>query len=435
MRSSGRTGVPRDVCQKLLAAGHEAIVTAKTGLRLDPYFSATKIAWILDHVAGARAQALRGELAFGTIESFLLWRLTGGRVHATDATNASRTCLLDIHTGDWDEALLEIFQVPRAMLPQVRDNAAEFGTTDRDLFGAAIPIRGMAGDQQAATIGQACFAPGMIKSTYGTGCFAVLNTGATPVPSRHRLLTTIAYQLKGRRTYALEGSIFVAGAAVQWLRDGLKVVDSAAASGPMAAAADPAQNVVLVPAFVGLGAPYWDPDCRGALFGLTRSSGPNELARAALDSVCFQTWDLLEAMRGDWPTVAATVLRVDGGMVASDWTMQRLADILDAPVDRPTILETTALGAAYLAGLQSGFYPAPDEIRGSAGRSTAASRRASMPRRARPSSPPGTTRCAAPCRSRRPPNVTDMPKLLILVTDHRRCLVIHVMAGARLALN
>ena len=351
-----------DVCQKLAAAGIEETVISKTGLRLDPYFSATKIAWILDHVAGARAKAERGELAFGTIDSFLLWRLTGGRVHATDATNASRTCLLDIHTGAWDETLLGIFGIPRALLPDVRDNAAEFGVTEADLFGAALPIRGMAGDQQAATIGQACFKPGMIKSTYGTGCFAVRNTGAQAIVSRHRLLSTIAYQLDGKRTYALEGSIFIAGAAVQWLRDVLRVIPDAAAAGRMAQQADPAQTVVLVPAFVGLGAPYWDPDCRGALFGLTRNSGPDELARAALDAVCFQTSDLLEAMRGDWPDAAVTIVRVDGGMAASDWTMQRLADILDAPVDRPTILETTALGAAYLAGLQSGFYPALEKF-------------------------------------------------------------------------
>jgi glycerol kinase len=349
-------------CQELAAAGHSGLVAEKTGLRLDPYFSATKIAWILDHVPGARAKADRNELAFGTIDSFLLWRLTGGRVHATDATNAARTCLLDIHTGQWDQELLDIFKVPRSLLPEVRDNTAEFGETAPDLFGGSMPIRGMAGDQQAALIGQACFAPGMLKSTYGTGCFAVLNTGAKAARSRHGLLSTLAYQLEGRRCYALEGSIFVAGAAVQWLRDGLKVIESSSATGDMAAAADPAQNVVLVPAFVGLGAPYWDPGCRGALFGLTRNTGPNELAKAALDSVCFQTWDLLKAMRGDWPAAAETIVRVDGGMAASDWTMQRLADILDVPVDRPTVLETTALGAAYLAGLQSGFYPSPDRL-------------------------------------------------------------------------
>lgn len=348
-----------DACHRLAAAGHEATVMAKTGLRLDPYFSATKIAWILDHVPGARARAERGELAFGTVDSFLVWRLTGGSVHAADATNASRTCLLDIHTATWDDELLALFGVPRALLPEVRDNAAEFGATEPELLGAFIPIRGMAGDQQAATIGQACFKPGMIKSTYGTGCFAVRNTGAKAIASRHRLLSTIAYQLEGRRTYALEGSIFIAGAAVQWLRDALRVIPDAASAGRMAQEADAAQNVVLVPAFVGLGAPYWDSDCRGALFGLTRNTGPNELARAALDAVCFQTCDLLEAMRGDWPDEGDTIVRVDGGMAASDWTMQRLADILDAPVDRPTVLETTALGAAYLAGLQAGFYPEP----------------------------------------------------------------------------
>jgi len=347
-------------CEEQRADGHEETIAAKTGLRLDPYFSATKIAWLLDEVPGARAKAEKGALAFGTVDSFLLWRLTGGRVHATDATNASRTCLFDIHTGQWDEALLDIFRVPRSLLPEVRDNAAEFGTTDPGLFGAAIPIRGMAGDQQAATIGQACFKPGMIKSTYGTGCFAVLNTGAQAIRSRHRLLTTVAYQLAGARTYALEGSIFVAGAAAQWLRDGLKIIPDAAAAGPMAQAADPNEEVVLVPAFVGLGAPYWDAHCRGALYGLTRNTGPNEIARAALEAVCFQTYDLLHAMHGDWPDKGDALLRVDGGMAASDWTMQRLADILDAPVERPTILETTALGAAYLAGLQSGFCPPPE---------------------------------------------------------------------------
>jgi glycerol kinase len=351
-----------DACETLRSAGHEATVATKAGLLLDPYFSATKIAWMLDNVPGARERATRGELAFGTIDCFLLWRLTGGRVHATDVTNAARTCLLDIRTGNWDEKLLHIFDVPRALLPEVRDNAAEFGETQAELFGEPIAIRGMAGDQQAATIGQACFLPGMLKSTYGTGCFAVLNTGDECIASRHRLLTTIAYQLGGKRTYALEGSIFVAGAAVQWLRDGLKVVARASDTGRMAAAADAQQDVVLVPAFVGLGAPYWDPDCRGALFGLTRNTGPNELARAALQSVCFQTFDLLEAMRKDCPAIRDAVLRADGGMAACDWTMQRLADILAVPVDRPTVLETTALGAAYLAGLQAGFYPEPSRF-------------------------------------------------------------------------
>jgi len=348
-----------EMCRKLKEAGGEPQVAARTGLLLDPYFSASKVAWLLDHVPGARAKAERGELAFGTVDSFLLWRLTAGAVHATDATNASRTALYDIHANGWSDALCALFGVPRAMLPEVRDCAADYGVTVPELFGAAIPIRGIAGDQQAALIGQACFAPGMMKSTYGTGCFAILNTGATAVTSRHRLISTIAYRLDGRTTYGLEGAIFIAGAAVQWLRDGLGVVPSAAATGAMAAAADPGHDVVLVPAFVGLGAPHWDSEARGALFGLTRGTGPNELARAALESVCFQTLDLVDAMRADSSAFDATVLRVDGGMVASDWTMQRLADILGAPVDRPTVLETTALGAAYLAGLQSGLYPEP----------------------------------------------------------------------------
>jgi len=348
-----------ETCAALKAAGHEAAVTAKTGLLLDPYFSATKIGWILDAVPGARARAERGELAFGTIDSFLVWRLTGGKVHATDATNASRTLLMDIHSGNWDGELLTLFGVPRAMLPDIRDSAAEFGVTDAGVFGAAVPIRGIAGDQQAATVGQACFEPGMMKSTYGTGCFALLNTGHDAVRSNNRLLTTIAYQLGGKRTYALEGAIFIAGAAVQWLRDGLKVVASADQTGPMAAAADPNQDVILVPAFVGLGAPYWDAEARGALYGLTRSTGPNELARAALEAVCFQTADLVSAMQRDWGAAGSTVLRVDGGMVASDWTMQRLADLLGAPVDRPVVAETTAAGAAYLAGLQAGVYGDP----------------------------------------------------------------------------
>ena len=348
-----------DVCAALQQAGHAKLFAARTGLRLDPYFSGTKAAWILDHVKGARARAARGELAFGTIDSFLVWRLTGGRVHATDATNASRTLMFDIHTGSWDDRLLKLLNVPRSMLPEVKDCAADFGTADAIHFGAPIPIRGIAGDQQAAGIGQACFKPGMLKSTYGTGCFALLNTGTTAVASKNRLLTTIAYQLDGKRTYALEGSIFIAGAAVQWLRDGLQVIKSASESGTLAASADPAQEVVLVPAFTGLGAPYWDAHCRGAIFGLTRATTARELARAALESVCTQTRDLLDAMRKDWGGAGRTVLRVDGGMVASDWTMQRLADILGAPVDRPQILETTALGAAYLAGMQAGLYPKP----------------------------------------------------------------------------
>jgi len=349
-----------DICAQLKAEGHEAAISQRTGLIIDPYFSGTKVAWILDQVPGARARAERGELLFGTVDCYLLWRLTGGKVHATDATNASRTLLFNIHSGEWDEELLKILRVPRSMLPEVKDSSGKFGESVADLFGGAIAISGIAGDQQAATIGQACFAPGMIKSTYGTGCFALLNTGATPVASKNKLLTTIAYQLGGKRTYALEGSIFVAGSAVQWLRDGLKIIKQAAETGELADQSDPTQSVYLVPAFVGLGAPYWNPRVRGALFGLTRNTGPAELAHAALESVCYQTFDLREAMRADWPgEKAANVLRVDGGMTVSDWTMQRLADLLDAPVDRPMIQETTALGAAYLAGLQSGFYPEP----------------------------------------------------------------------------
>jgi glycerol kinase len=353
-----------DVCARLRGDGHEALFAAKTGLLLDPYFSGTKLAWLLDHVANAREAATRGELAFGTVDTYLLWRLTGGKVHATDATNASRTLLYDIHAGRWDDELLALLRIPKNVLPDVLDSSAAFGTTDPELFGGPIPICGIAGDQQAALIGQACFAPGTLKSTYGTGCFALLNTGRTPVMSKHRLLTTVAYQLAGVRSYALEGSIFVAGAAVQWLRDGLRVVQSAEATGPLAEAADPTQEVILVPAFVGLGAPYWRPDARGALFGLTRATGPAELARAALESVCFQTADLLTAMRADWPEAKASlkVLRVDGGMANSDWTMQRLADLTDCTVDRPQISETTALGAAYLAGLHAGFFPEPDRF-------------------------------------------------------------------------
>jgi glycerol kinase len=351
-----------DICAQLKADGLEPMIAAKTGLLLDPYFSGTKIAWQLDHVPGARALADAGHLACGTVDTFLLWRLTGGKVHATDATNASRTMLYDIRRGDWDDDLLRLLNVPRSILPDVRDSAGDFGTTDRSLFGAAIPIRGIAGDQQAATIGQACFKPGMLKSTYGTGCFALLNTGTEFVASKNRLLTTVAYQLAGKRTFALEGSIFIAGAAVQWLRDGLALIASAPESGRLAATADPEQEVILVPAFVGLGAPYWDPHARGAVFGLTRNTGPAEMARAALMSVAYQTRDLLDAMTADWPGAAATVLRVDGGMVASDWTLQALADMLNAPVDRPTVLETTALGAAWLAGHAAGVWPDQSEF-------------------------------------------------------------------------
>src|ERR1700761_1942385 len=355
-----------DICARLKDEGHEPAITAKTGLIIDPYFSGTKAAWILDNVPGARARAERGELLFGTVDCYLMWRLTGGRVHATDATNASRTLLFNIHEGAWDDDLLKLIGVPRAMLPEVKDSSHRFGETLPDLLGGPIAVAGIAGDQQAATIGQACFSPGMIKSTYGTGCFALLNTGATPVASTNKLLTTIAYQLGGKRTYALEGSIFVAGSAVQWLRDGLGVIKQAAETGPLADKSDPEQSVYLVPAFVGLGAPYWNPRVRGALFGLTRNTGPAELAHAALESVCYQPCDLWEAMRADWPQAEAAniVLRVDGGMTASDWTMQRLADLLDAPVDRPVIQETTALGAAYLAGLSAGVFPAPEQFAG-----------------------------------------------------------------------
>lgn len=349
-----------DACAELKEAGHEPMVTSKTGLLLDPYFSATKIAWVLDNVDGARAAAEQGKLAFGTVDTYLLWRLTGGAVHATDATNASRTLLYDIHEGRWGPELLDLFRVPASLLPEVKNSADSYGVTDPAIFGTGINISGIAGDQQAATVGQACFQPGMMKSTYGTGCFALLNTGETAVSSANRLLTTIAYQLDGKPTYALEGSIFIAGAAVQWLRDGLGVIDHAAETGDLADRADPAQDVYLVPAFVGLGAPYWDSECRGALYGLTRGTGPAEISHAALESVCYQTRDLLNAMEGDWPNDRETVLRVDGGMVGSDWTMQRLSDTLNARVDRPKILETTALGAAYLAGLQAGFYPEPD---------------------------------------------------------------------------
>jgi glycerol kinase len=349
-----------EMCASLRAAGREPNLTQKTGLLLDPYFSATKIAWLLDHVDGARAAAAQGRLCFGTVDSFLLWRLTGGKLHATDATNAARTLLLDIHHARWDAELTDLFGVPQSLLPEVRDCAGDFGTTG--LFGGNIRILGVAGDQQAATVGQGCFAPGMMKSTYGTGCFALLNTGPQMVTSRNRLLTTIAYQLAGKRTFALEGAIFVAGAAVQWLRDGLNIIGRADQSGALAAAADPDEQVYLVPAFVGLGAPWWDAEARGAIFGLTRKSGQAELARAALESVGYQTRDLIDAMRADWPDLGETVLRVDGGMTASDFAMQFLADILDAPVDRPVVQETTALGAAYLAGLAAGVCPPPDRF-------------------------------------------------------------------------
>jgi glycerol kinase len=345
------------VCDRLKRAGAEKMVARKTGLLLDPYFSATKIGWLLDNVPGARKRAEKGDLAFGTVETYLIWRLTGGASHVTDASNACRTLLYNIETGDWDEELLRLFRVPRAILPDIRDNADDFGTSEKGVLGTAIAIRGAAGDQQAATIGQACFDPGMMKSTYGTGCFALLNTGSEIVRSRNRLLTTVAYRLDGKATYALEGAIFMAGASVQWLRDKMRLFKDSAESGALAKASDPASEVYLVPAFVGLGAPWWDADARGAIYGLTRNTSAGDLARAALESVAYQTQDLLSAMRKDWKGARDTVLRVDGGMVASDWTMQFLSDILDVPVDRPTILETTALGAAWLAGWKAGVWP------------------------------------------------------------------------------
>ncbi|OAN97682.1 glycerol kinase GlpK [Sulfitobacter geojensis] len=347
-----------DYCRSLRDAGHDAMITAKTGLLADPYFSGTKLKWVLDNVEGARARAKKGELLFGTVDSFLIWKLTNGVAHVTDATNAARTLLYDIHNGRWSQTICDLFDIPMQMLPEVKDCAADFGVTASEHIGAALPILGVAGDQQAATIGQACFKPGMLKSTYGTGCFALLNTGDTPVKSTNRLLTTIAYQLDGKPTYALEGSIFVAGAVVQWLRDGLQIIGSAAETQDLAANADPQQDVIIVPAFTGLGAPYWNAECRGAVYGLSRNSGPAEFARAALESVGFQTRDLLEAMRADWQGHGAdATLRVDGGMSASNPAMQFLADIIDAPVDRPQVLETTAMGAAWLAGQRAGLYP------------------------------------------------------------------------------
>ncbi|MBN9089815.1 MAG: glycerol kinase GlpK [Reyranella sp.] len=349
-----------DRCAELKRAGHEKIFSQKTGLLLDPYFAGTKIAWILQNVAGARAAAEKGALAAGTIESFLLWRLTGGKVHASDATNASRTLLLDIRKGAWDAELGKLLGVPASMLPTVVDNAAEFGVATADILGAPVPVLGMAGDQQAATVGQACIKPGMVKATYGTGCFALLNTGNIAMQSSHRLLTTIAYQLGGRRTYALEGSIFIAGAAVQWLRDGLRLIEKSSDVEAVAAKAKDGHGVYMVPAFVGLGAPYWDAEARGALLGLTRDTGPAEIAAATLDSVCYQTRDLIEAMQGDGAQIDE--LRVDGGMVVNDPLMQRLADTVGAPVERPTVIETTALGAAFLAGLQAGLWPSLEAL-------------------------------------------------------------------------
>jgi glycerol kinase len=346
------------MCQDMKAAGQEPQITEKTGLLLDPYFSGTKLKWLLDNVDGARAKAKAGKLLFGTVDCYLIWKLTGGVSHVTDATNAARTMLYNIRQGCWDAEICADFDIPMDMLPDVRDCASDFGMTRPDLFGGPLPILGVAGDQQAATIGQACSDPGMLKSTYGTGCFALLNTGDTLVRSQSRLLGTIAYQLDGKPTYALEGSIFIAGAVVQWLRDGLKIIRDASETQPLAERADLGQEVYMVPAFTGLGAPYWDAEARGAIYGLTRNTGPAEFARAALESVGFQTRDLLEAMTSDWQnTDTKGVLRVDGGMSASDWSMQFLSDIIGAPVDRPKVLETTALGAAWLAGMRAGVYP------------------------------------------------------------------------------
>jgi len=348
------------ICQSLKDVGHETLVTDQTGLLLDPYFSGTKVKWILENVDGAKDRALAGDLAFGTVDSWLIWNLTGGKRHVTDATNAARTMLYDIRHGEWSSDICNILNIPTNMLPDVLNCADDFGSTD--LFGANIPILGVAGDQQAATIGQACFEPGMMKSTYGTGCFALLNTGDTMVTSQNRMLTTIAYRLNGKTTYALEGSIFIAGAVVQWLRDGLKIVSNAGETGSLAVQSDPNQNVVIVPAFTGLGAPYWNADCRGAIFGVTRGTTSAELSRAALESVGYQTRDLLEAMQSDWGSSGKTTLRVDGGMTASNWAMQFLSDIINAPVDRPKVLETTAIGAAWLAGQATGFYPEQAEF-------------------------------------------------------------------------
>ncbi|WP_036255379.1 glycerol kinase GlpK [Methylocapsa acidiphila] len=347
------------LCERLRAEGTEALIRARTGLLLDPYFSATKLAWILDNVSDARRRAERGELAFGTIDSFLLWRLTGGKVHATDATNASRTMLFDIHRQCWDDELLDLFEIPGALLPSVRDSSGFFGETEPRLFGAPIPICGVAGDQHAALVGQACFAPGMVKSTYGTGCFALRNVGIEPPPPRPGVLTTMAYRIGGVPTYAAEGAIFIAGAAIKWLRDALGLIRDAGETAELAAKLESNHGVYLVPAFVGLGAPHWAPHARGLISGLTLDASAAHIARAALESIAYQTLDLMEAMAGDDPFSAQDkgALRIDGGMAANDWFCQFLADILEAPVERPAMLEITAQGAAFLAGLGAGVYP------------------------------------------------------------------------------
>lgn len=350
-----------DYCETLKADGFESVVREKTGLLLDPYFSGTKLNWLLNEVPGARADAEAGKLLFGTVDSFLLWRLTGGTEHKTDATNAARTLMFNIHTQQWDAELLNKLDIPENLLPEVMDSSADFGTTTADLLGAEIPVAGMAGDQHCALFGQGCFDPGMLKSTYGTGCFAVLNTGRKAVMSDNKLLTTVGYRLNGEVTYALEGSIFVAGAAVQWLRDGLKLVEKASDTEAIAEKTHDAGGVYLVPAFTGLGAPYWDADARGAILGLTRDTGINEIVTATLQSVCYQTRDLLNAMSNDG--ISTTRLRVDGGMVENNWVAQNLADTLQISVDRPVVTETTALGACYLAGLQVGLFNSLDDLR------------------------------------------------------------------------
>lgn len=349
-----------DYCRTLKEQGAEDEVIAKTGLRLDPYFSATKLAWILDNVPTARQLAIDGKLAFGTVDCFLLWRLTGGAVHATDATNASRTMLFNIHTQDWDAGLLDLFDIPASLLPQVRDSAADFGSTDRSAVGVAIPVCGVAGDQQAALIGQAGFEPGITKSTYGTGSFVIANTGDTALRSANKLLTTVAYRLNGKSTYGIEGSIFVAGSAIQWLRDRINIIDSAAITAEIAEASGIVQNVHVVPAFAGLGAPYWDPDARGAILGLSRDSGISEIVTATLQAVAYQTKDLIGAMAQDG--IEPNIIRVDGGMVANDWFLQFLSDILGLPVERPENVESTVLGAAYLAGLKSGVFSSTEAL-------------------------------------------------------------------------
>lgn len=353
-----RTG---DLCKRLKQQGLEEIVQERTGLLIDPYFSATKIMWLLDNVPGARQRAERGELAFGTIDSFLLWRLTNGAVHATDATNASRTLLFNIHTQSWDRELLRHFNIPESLLPEVKDSSSAFGFTAKDLFGTEIPIAGIAGDQQAATIGQVCFQPGMMKSTYGTGCFMMLNTGKEAIKSHHRLLTTVAYRLNGETTYGLEGSIFVAGAGVQWLRDKIKAVTNSADTTRIAQAVGDTGGVYCVPAFTGLGAPYWDPDARGAIVGMTRDTGIEHIVRAMLEAIGYQSLDLMQAMVADGAS-RCKALRIDGGMVKNDWLCGFLADIIEVPVERPKEIETTALGAAFLAGLHIGWYGSLDEL-------------------------------------------------------------------------